>query len=75
MKFICLGDVVGEIGTDAVRKGLPSLIGKYGADLVVVNGENANKYKGISAEDAQELHFCGADVITTGNHVFQQKSV
>lgn len=75
MKFICLGDVVGEIGIDAVRKGLPSLIRKYGADLVVVNGENANKYKGISAEDAQELHFCGADVITTGNHVFQQKSV
>ena len=75
MKFICLGDVVADIGLDAVKKVLPRLINKYGADFVVVNGENANKYNGISADDARELHFCGADVITTGNHVFKQKSV
>ena len=75
MKFICLGDVVADIGLDAVKKVLPRLINKYGADFVVVNGENANKYNGISADDARELHFCGADVITTGNHVFKQKSI
>ena len=44
MKFICLGDVVADIGLDAVKKVLPRLINKYGADFVVVNGENANKY-------------------------------
>ena len=75
MKFICLGDVVADIGLDAVKKVLPRLINKYGADFVVVNGENANKYNGISADEARELHFCGADVITTGNHVFKQKSI
>lgn len=75
MKIICLGDVVGEVGLDAVKKGLPSLIKEYDADFVVVNGENANKYNGISADDAEELRYCGADVITTGNHVFRQRSV
>lgn len=75
MKFLCLGDVVGETGLRAVKKGLPDLIKRYKSDFVVVNGENANNYNGISADDARELHFCGADVITGGNHIFRQKSI
>lgn len=75
MKFICLGDIVGPVGRDTVSKKLPDLIKKYKADFVIANGENANNFNGISAEDARDLHFCGIDVITTGNHVFKQKSL
>ena len=75
LKILCLGDVVGEEGTAAVEKHLHSLIRSCGADLVIVNGENVCDIKGISPAAADKLIECGADIITSGNHVFDRRDI
>lgn len=73
MVIIHIGDVVGTIGRKAVSVLLPDLIAEYDAGLVVVNGENAAGGNGITPSIADGIFTAGADVITTGNHVFAQK--
>ena len=74
MKILFLGDVVGESGCMAVEKNLPEIIKKNKIDFVIVNGENAAKDgHGITEEITNKLFNIGADVITTGNHVWDQK--
>jgi len=69
-----VGDVVGRPGRDAVAALLPSLRRDLSLDFVVVNGENAAGGAGLTAVIARELHEAGADVITNGNHVWDQRS-
>ena len=73
MRILCVGDVVGRPGRDAVRALLPGLRAELGIDLVIVNGENAAGGAGLTSEVARELSQAGADVITTGNHVWDQR--
>lgn len=73
MVIIHIGDVVGRIGRKAVTALLPNLIAEHDAGLVVVNGENAAGGNGITSAVADGIFAAGADVITTGNHVFAQK--
>ena len=74
MKILFLGDIVGESGCNAVKKYLPEKIEKNKIDFVIVNGENAAKEGvGITKEVTKNLFDCGVDVITTGNHVWDQK--
>jgi len=74
MKILFLGDIVGESGCKAVKKYLPEQIKKNNLDFVVVNGENAAKEGvGITEKITRELLECGVDVVTTGNHVWDQK--
>ncbi len=73
MRILFLGDVVGRAGRLAVLEALPDLRARYGADFVVVNGENAAGGFGITEAITQELLDAGADVITTGNHVWDQR--
>lgn len=73
MKLLMFGDVVGEAGTEFFAKHAPLLKRQYGADLIVVNGENSAKGNGITPQSAQQLFSAGADVITTGNHCFRRK--
>lgn len=73
MRLLFLGDVVGRSGRNAVTDNLPGLIDRYRLDFVVVNGENAAGGFGITEEILQALLDAGADVVTTGNHVFDQK--
>ena len=68
-----IGDVVGEPGLSALEKLLPPLIQKEGADFVVVNGENAAAGFGITETDTRRILDAGADVITTGNHVWEKR--
>jgi len=75
MKVIYLGDVVGRSGRDALARHLPDVRARLGADLVVANGENAAGGFGITEAVAKELHANGVDVITTGNHIWDQKEV
>ena len=75
MKALFLGDVVGTPGIDIIEKKLPRLISKYNADFVLVNGENANCHNGITQNEAERIHYAGADVITGGNHTLAQKSI
>ena len=74
MNILILGDVVGPSGRDALINKLPDLIKKKNLDFVVVNGENAaDPGVGITKQNTEEFFNAGADVITTGNHVWDQK--
>lgn len=72
---LLLGDVIGQPGSRALFIGLQKLVRTYGADLVVVNGENAAAGFGITPEDVKQLFSIGVNVITTGNHVWQKKEI
>ncbi|OGO71427.1 MAG: metallophosphoesterase [Chloroflexi bacterium RIFCSPLOWO2_02_FULL_71_16] len=73
MKVLFVGDVVGRPGRDAVAALLPGLRKELGVDLAVVNGENAAGGAGLTATLALELRDAGADVVTNGNHVWDQR--
>ena len=75
MKFIFLGDVVGEPGRDVVRAAIPLLREAYAADFFVVNGENAAGGNGITPKLAIELMRAGADVVTLGDHAWDQRDI
>lgn len=73
MRLIFLGDVVGKSGREAVYQHLPVLREQLKPDIVVVNGENAAHGFGISEEIYLRLREAGADVVTLGNHAFDQR--
>ncbi|MGH7911960.1 MAG: TIGR00282 family metallophosphoesterase [Candidatus Dormibacteraceae bacterium] len=73
LRVLFVGDVIGRPGRHAVTRLLPGLREELQVDLVVVNGENSAGGFGITAATAQELRQAGADVVTTGNHVWDQK--
>jgi 2',3'-cyclic-nucleotide 2'-phosphodiesterase len=73
MRILFLGDVVGRSGRNAVIERLPALRERYRLDFVVVNGENAAGGFGITEPILMELLDAGADVVTSGNHVFDQR--
>lgn len=75
MKILALGDVVGERALAYLSHHLPEQRRALGADLVIVNGENACEIKGISPAAAEKLIAAGADIITSGNHVFDRRDV
>lgn len=75
VKILALGDVIGEPGRNAVFLYLPEMIKSIQADFVIINGENSAGGFGITAEIAQNLFLAGADIITTGNHVWKQKDM
>ena len=73
MKILCVGDVVGTPGLDYFCRRLPALRRRLGADVCIVNGENAHPDGvGITGREAQALFSHGADVITTGNHALRR---
>lgn len=73
MRLLFLGDVVGQSGRDAVVAELPRLRKALAIDFAVVNGENAAHGFGITERICAQLIDAGADVITTGNHVWDQR--
>jgi hypothetical protein len=73
MRILFLGDVVGRSGRNAVIERLPALRERYALDFVVVNGENAAGGFGITEPILTELLDAGADVVTGGNHIFDQR--
>ncbi len=73
MKLLFLGDIVGRAARDAIVSDLPGLRSDLGADFVVVNGENAAGGFGITAQICEELFDAGVDVITLGNHAWDQR--
>ena len=75
MVVLFLGDVVGEPGRCALYRTLPGLRAEYGADAVVVNGENAAGGKGIILRLAREFMENGVEVITLVDHVWDQSDL
>ena len=74
MNILLLGDIVGPSGRKAIAENLPNLIKQKKLDFVIVNGENAaDPGVGITKKNVEEFLEAGADVITTGNHVWDQK--
>ena len=74
MKILFLGDVVGISGRSVVLSNLLNIIKNKKIDFVIINGENAaDSGVGLTEEICNDFFNCGADVITTGNHVWDQK--
>ncbi len=75
MNVLVIGDVVGKVGVDAVKKHIASLKEKYNIDFTIVNGENSADGMGITKKIADTLYEVGADVITMGNHTWGKKDI
>src|SRR6516164_1112488 len=73
MRILFLGDVLGRSGRNAVCDQLSALRARLGADFVIVNGENAAGGFGITEQIFQDIRDAGADAVTTGNHVWDQR--
>jgi len=74
MNILLLGDIMGPSGRKAITEKLPQIIKKKKIDFVIVNGENAGDMGvGITKKNFDEFVQAGADVITTGNHVWDEK--
>jgi hypothetical protein len=65
-----IGDIVGDRGINSVEEKIPALIEKYNPDLIIANGENAAAGKGLTEEEANKLFNLGVDILTSGNHVW-----
>ena len=74
LKVLAVGDVVGTPGLERVRRSLRYLANRCGADLVIVNGENAAAI-GMTPQQAEDIFDAGADVITLGNHAFAKREI
>ena len=70
INLLFIGDIVGFTGFDFVCENLPALAKKYNSNFIVVNGENICNGKGITEREAEKLFELGVDVITTGNHIW-----
>ncbi len=70
-----IGDVIGQPGRRAVRNLVPGLRQEYNIDLVIANGENAAGGFGITLDTAYEMLENGVDVLTSGNHIWDQKEI
>ena len=75
MKILFIGDIVGEPGRKAVKTLVPSLRRRHDLDVVIANGENSAGGSGITPKIAEEIFSAGVDVITTGDHLWDQKEV
>jgi metallophosphoesterase (TIGR00282 family) len=75
MRVLVLGDVIGKPGCRAIFGCLQSLKKTTKADCVIVNGENAHEGQGITPEICSMFFKSGVDVITSGNHIWQQREI
>ncbi len=73
MRIAVFGDIVGRSGRKAIIERLPGLRRRYRLDFVIVNIENAAAGFGVTAEIVEAVLAAGADVLTTGNHAFDQR--
>ena len=75
MKLLFIGDIVGEPGRRAVAALVPKLRAQHGLQAVIANGENAAGGSGITPNTAADIFAAGVDVITSGDHLWDQKEV
>jgi metallophosphoesterase (TIGR00282 family) len=75
VNILLCGDVVGRAGREAVKRHLPELRDLLAIDVAIVNAENAAHGYGLTERICGELYDAGADILTTGNHVWDQKEL
>lgn len=73
MKILFCGDVVGRAGRDVVKRRVPELRREHALDAVIVNVDNAAGGFGVNGDVLRDFKDCGIDVMTGGDHVFDQK--
>jgi len=73
MRLLFCGDVMGRAGRTVVTQEIPRLRKNLDLDLVIINGENAAHGFGITGAICAEFYAAGVDVVTTGNHVWDQR--
>lgn len=75
MRVVFIADVCYRSGREILQRRLGDILSKFEADFCVVNGENSAGGKGINGAGAKEIYEAGADIITTGNHIWARKEV
>ncbi|HXH21945.1 MAG TPA: TIGR00282 family metallophosphoesterase [Dehalococcoidia bacterium] len=75
MRVLFIGDVVGKPGRRALEALLPPLREELALDVVVANGENVAGGRGLTDRTARELFEAGVDIISSGNHIWDQKEI
>ena len=75
MRILFLGDVVGRNARDAIIAGLKGWRAQYKLDAVIVNVENSSYGFGVTAQICNDFYEAGADCLTTGNHVWDQREI
>ena len=75
MRIVYFGDIVGKSGRKAVLTHLPDIRARYAPDLIVANGENAAHGFGITEKICLDFFDAGIDVVTTGNHAWDQREI
>ena len=75
MRILFIGDVIGRPGRDGVAAHLPDLKMMLSPDVVILNGENSAHGFGITGKICAEFYEMGVDVITTGNHIWDQREI
>ncbi|MCD8311914.1 MAG: YmdB family metallophosphoesterase [Firmicutes bacterium] len=77
MKILAVGDIFGEAAAGALGGRIRAVCKAAGAtpELTVVNGENAAEGRGLTPETAREIFSAGADIITTGNHIWDKRVI
>ena len=75
MRVLMIGDIVGKPGRRAVAALVPGLRRDLRLDIVIANGENAASGRGLTVKTAKEIFGAGVDVITSGNHIWDQKEI
>jgi len=75
MQILVIGDVIGKPGRQALQKLLPGLRQQLDLDLVIANAENAAGGMGLTLSSAKEMLEAGVDVLTSGNHIWDQKEI
>ena len=75
MRFLFLGDIVGNPGVELIRKALPQVIADEKLDLVVANAENASGGSGITPRVFRQLRSSGIDLITLGDHIYKKLEI
>ena len=74
MNILILGDIFGIPGVEAIKKNLPKIIKDKKINFVIANGENsADNGLGITKKNTEDFFNAGIDVITSGNHIWDQK--
>ncbi len=75
MKILCIGDIVGRPGREAVKFALPRIKEEHGIDFVIANAENASGGSGLIPKNADEILGFGVDVMTMGDHVWDKQEI
>ncbi len=72
---LMVGDIVGKLGRRTVARLLPEIRRSHQVDLVIANGENTAAGRGLTPSTAEELFQSGIDIITSGNHIWENREI